>query len=107
MSDLQKDTERLRMHLASLHEKRDERPDPVAELPSWAHPYECGMEWWVYEVEEMTKEVNRLRRKLNKEDLTPADIYRVEKEASGHVDYARKFSFYCAELVHDVFRSVW
>lgn len=107
MNDLQKDAEKLRAHLAGLHEQRDKRPDFATKLPSWSSPHECGMEWWIYEVEEMTKEVNRFRRKLDKEDLTPADVYRVEKEASGHIDYARKFSFYCAELVHDLYRSMW
>lgn len=107
MNDLQKDAEKLRAHLAILHEQRDERPDCVTKLPSWSQPHECGMEWWVYEIEEMTKEVNLFRRELGKEDLTPADIYRVEKEAEGHADYARKFAFYCAELIHDVHRRMW
>lgn len=98
--------EQLRGFLVELHSKRDERRE-VVEGPDWA-TYESEMlEWEVYEIEQMASMVNILRSMAGKDLLPVADIYAVDRQAAGHVDYARKFAFYCAELVHDVKRKIW
>ena len=66
------------------------------------YPKQTCTLWHVHEVNAMTAEVNRLRLQLGKEPVALEAVYRVETQACGHVDYARKFSLYCAELVNDV-----
>lgn len=66
------------------------------------YPKQTCTQWHVHEVNAMTAEINRLRLKQGKEAIPLEAVYRVETQACGHVDYARKFALYCAELVNDV-----
>lgn len=58
------------------------------------------LEWMVFEREVMFNFVNDERAALGKKPVTMDEIKRVEACASGHVDYTRKFSLYCSELVN-------
>lgn len=54
--------------------------------------------WAAFERQAMLDAVNLERRVRGLPNVTVAQIIRVETQACGHVDYARKFSLYCAEL---------
>ena len=56
------------------------------------------LEWVIYERKLMLDEVNRFRESKGLDPVGENDILRVEQLAVGHVDYAEKFSLYCAEL---------
>ncbi len=75
--------------------ERNKRPDVVADPvnPRWTAPA-----WMVFERERMHAAVNaeRARRGLVPVDLRA--IARVESLACGHVDYAKKYPLYCAEI---------
>lgn len=55
-------------------------------------------EWVAAERQAMLRVVNEARAASGKGPVTLADVQRVEQYALGHVDYARKFALYCAEL---------
>lgn len=57
---------------------------------------ECA--WVLYERERMLTAVNteRASRKLPPADLDT--VKRLERQAAGHIDYAKKFALHCAEL---------
>lgn len=54
--------------------------------------------WLVFERETMHEAVNAWRAEHNLPPVDISSIVRVERQASGHVDYAVKFSLYCAEI---------
>jgi phosphopantetheine adenylyltransferase len=54
--------------------------------------------WIVYERETMHTAVNQARAERGLPALPIESIERVEMQATGHVDYTKKFALYCAEL---------
>jgi hypothetical protein len=46
----------------------------------------------------MHEAVNRIRADQGLPAVAVEAICRVEQQAIGHLDYSRKFAFYCAEL---------
>lgn len=58
-------------------------------------------DWITAERRALCEAVNRHRTRLGKSPLTMDDVERVEQQAVGHTDYARKFSLYCTELVEE------
>lgn len=75
----------MRKYLTDAHEQRKQRPEP--------------QEWWRFEMEQMLGHVNWHRAMHDKEPLPMRKLLRRESVASGHIDYALKFSLYCTELV--------
>jgi hypothetical protein len=75
--------------------ERDKRPEMVSDPcdDDWRTPA-----WVVFEREQLHAAINveRLRHGLPTVDLKMVD--RVERLASGHVDYASKYTLYCAEM---------
>jgi hypothetical protein len=64
------------------------------------------LRWQRYELLGMLAAVNNERAALGK---PPVDIHVIElaeQQACGHVDYADKWPFYCAEIVFGVFPLV-
>jgi hypothetical protein len=59
--------------------------------------------WQRYELNGMLAAVNDERGALAKPAVDIAVIELAEQQACGHSDYADKWSFYCAEIVHGVF----
>lgn len=55
-------------------------------------------EWQEYELLTMVRNVNRVRTHKGKPMVSVADVMVVEQQASGHLDYTKKFALYCAEL---------
>lgn len=86
MSDLTHRKIRLqdefRRRLAKLAEERNQRLD-----------------WMAYEEAEMLSLVNAFRSTAGLPDVDPQVVARANVSASGHIDYAWKFSLYCAEIV--------
>lgn len=82
--------------LAVLREaakERDQRPDRV-ETPEGPE-----MEWALHERRTMLAWVNQYRADHGLPDeITEAEVTRVERQAAGHIDYAEKFALYCADL---------
>lgn len=62
--------------------------------------------WQEYELFGMLTAVNDERAELNKHPVAMAAIEKAERQAGGHSDYARKFPWYCAEIVYGVFPPV-
>lgn len=60
-----------------------------------------GLEWIENERNVMFDGVNYQRSLRGKDPITLKELMRVETMASGHIDYSKKFSLYCAELVLD------
>lgn len=81
--------EQLFYRLCDAQNERNYRP-----IHSLDEPY-----WLDYEMLVMYGEVNRLRDAAGKDLIDFQEIKRVEQQASGHVDYTKKFALYCAELV--------
>ena len=48
----------------------------------------------------------RIAEKIGQPSVTVREVLRVERGASGHVDYQRKFALYCAELEADVENNI-
>lgn len=57
--------------------------------------------WVAHERETMRAAVNRLRAVLRRNPVEDIDFDRAESMAVGHIDYVRKFTLYCADLVVD------
>lgn len=57
---------------------------------------EC--EWVAFERFTMLAITNAVRRRRGLPEVSQHDIARVEQQACGHSDYARKYAMYCAEL---------
>jgi hypothetical protein len=91
---------RLRDHFAALAAERNKcgRDDFTAD----GHM----LRWQEYELFGMLTAVNDERAELNKPPVAFPAVEKAERQAGGHSDYARKFSWYCAELVHGVFPLV-
>ena len=64
------------------------------------------LRWQRYELLGMLAAVNNERAALGKPPVDLAAIRLADGQACGHVDYARKFPWYCAEIVHGVFPLV-
>lgn len=56
------------------------------------------LEWVIYEREVMLRAVNAVRLQRDCSAVIVEEVRRVERCASGHVDYSQKFALYCAEL---------
>lgn len=56
------------------------------------------IEWMPWEEREMLHEVNRARAELGAPNADPEAVALANRLAAGHVDYARKFAFSCAEI---------
>ena len=54
--------------------------------------------WNTYEILVMQREVNSTRKTNNMPLVNYSDVRQLELQASGHVDYTKKFALYCAEL---------
>jgi len=61
-----------------------------------------SLEWVIFERQTMLAEVNRLRAERGLDPVDEKRVLQVEQMACGHVDYARKFALYCAELADGV-----
>ncbi|WP_030188203.1 hypothetical protein [Streptomyces violaceorubidus] len=92
MPDLRVIADRLQRVLSRAQEDRSERED----LVDGPDGVECG--WAAHERSEMWKAVNALRADQGRPAVSLDDVVQVERQASGHSDYSRKFAFYCAEL---------
>ncbi|OZB79884.1 hypothetical protein [Microbacterium sp. 13-71-7] len=88
-----RDFEELRSVFSAAAEHRSEREHFDAATG------ELG--WVLYERDVMHDAVNRLRARLGRGPVTEDDVLRVERSASGHIDYAQKFALGCADLVHE------
>lgn len=66
------------------------------EVNDWGHRSETRWVWC--ERQAMHTEVNRARAELGLAPVPITAVERVERLACGHVDYFRKFTWYCAEL---------
>jgi len=64
------------------------------------------LRWQRYELLGMLEAVNNERAALGKPPVDLAAIRLADGQACGHVDYARKFPWYCAEIVYGVFPLV-
>ena len=64
------------------------------------------LRWQDFELTGMLNAVNTERAILSKPPVTIDAIKSADGQACGHVDYARKFPWYCAEIVHGVFPLV-
>lgn|SRR5574338_573523 len=80
--------------LDSAAKERSKRPEFVKGASGWSEPA-----WVLHERQTMFAEVNRLRGERGRRPVTLEDVAKVERCASGHVDYATKFPLYCAEIV--------
>jgi len=61
------------------------------------------LRWQRHEILGMLAAVNNERDALGKPPVDASAIELADRQACGHVDYATKFPFYCAEIVHGVF----
>jgi len=88
----------LRDHFYSvLSEAQTQRSD----RQSFKHdPFEGRdvPEWMLFERKVMLDEVNRWRENHGAQLLTERQLVKAERLAVGHIDYAQKFSLYCARL---------
>ena len=57
------------------------------------------LEWMVFERETMFDLVNSERAIIGKQPVGLEEIKKAERQATGHIDYTRKFSLYCSWLV--------
>ncbi|MCK2245405.1 MULTISPECIES: hypothetical protein [unclassified Crossiella] len=57
------------------------------------------LEWVLFEREVMLAAINRARAETGRAPVRIEEVVRAEEQAIGHVDYAMKFSLYCADLV--------
>ena len=91
---------RLRDRFAELAAERDKcgRDDFTAD----GHMFR----WQEYELFGMLTAVNDERAGLGKPPVAFPAVEMAERQAAGHSDYARKFPWYCAEIVHGVFPLV-
>lgn len=81
--------------MAALLTEARER-DNRMEVDDWGDGHEIRFAWC--ERHRMHREVNTVRAAAGL-DVVPVDaVRRVEQLALGHVDYGRKFTWYCAEL---------
>ena len=64
------------------------------------------LRWQRFELLGMLETVNNERAALGKPSVDLAAIRLADGQACGHVDYARKFPWYCAEIVYGVFPLV-
>ncbi|MGN7186967.1 hypothetical protein [Microbacterium enclense] len=81
----------MRTTLADAMAHRDERPD--------FDPVTGELGWVLFERQAMLVAVNERRASAGLDPVTLGDVERVETSACGHIDYARKFAWGCAELV--------
>jgi hypothetical protein len=81
--------------LAKAMKERGDRqefiPDP--------HDTHQNPAWVLFERQTMHDTVNAERQARGLQPIPISAVVRVERCASGHVDYQRKFALYCAELV--------
>lgn len=83
-------------HLYDLLLKAAGQREQRSDLTPGPDGVEC--EWAAYERSCMHEAVNALRTSRGLTQLPIEEVIRVERTASGHIDYARKYAFYCAEL---------
>jgi hypothetical protein len=84
--------DRFRAELDKEHALRDQRP---------------YLTWVDLEIDFMHRLVNKERSKRGLPDVDRAAVVRADRCASGHVDYASKFSIYCTDLVFDGVGNIW
>lgn len=86
--------ERMERAFQDAASERERRQDFVT-LPDGRQ--ELG--WVIHERLAMWAEVNQARAERGLNPVLIEKITRAENLAAGHVDYATKFPFYCAEVV--------
>lgn len=86
---------RLDGTLAKAMKERKKRQEFIAD----PHDTHDNPAWVLFERQTMHDAVNKERKTLGKQPVPITQVVRVERSASGHVDYQRKFALYCAELV--------
>ena len=59
---------------------------------------ETELAWGPFEREGMLQLINEERAKRGLPSTTMVYVDRADRQAAGHVDYARKFTLYCAEI---------
>lgn len=84
--------DRFLARLGELAKERDSRPDVV----ETEFGVECA--WAQFERDGMLADVNRARAERGFAPTTAGAIRAADLPSSGHVDYAEKFSLYCAEI---------
>lgn len=71
----------------------------------WIEPHSGQPAWVCFEMMSMYWAVNDYRQMHELPPVALAQVQDAERQASGHIDYTRKFALYCAELcmegVHD------
>ncbi len=101
MSSVSLSSERLRLQDAFL--KMLAGTDPAMKAESaWVvveTPDGPEAQWVIERWFVMFEEVNRQRKLLRKDPVELQAVKDADRMASGHTDYAEKFSLYCAELV--------
>lgn len=85
-------TARFERVLGSEMAERDNR----LQVADFGDGHETLFAWC--ERHRMYVEVNRARAEQGHQPVPLGAVQRVEQLACGHVDYFRKFTFYCAEL---------
>lgn len=87
-------TDLFKVLITQTAKERNKRPEMVKDNTGWHEPA-----WVLHEREVMCREVNRQREGRGRPPITVEDVAKVERCASGHVDYISKFALYCAEIV--------
>ena len=90
MSSIQRAYAQLRQTFASAAEERSARPGIDPEAGEFA--------WVLFERAQMHAGVNAIRARNGLPELTMEEVAAVESTAMGHIDYAEKYAFRCAEL---------
>lgn len=89
--------QRLSDHFQDLAAQRDRRQQALST---------GELAWQRFEILGMLSAVNNERDALGKPPVDADAVGLADRQACGHVDYATKFPFYCAEIVYGVFPLV-
>lgn len=90
MSGIQAAYARLRPIFAAAAEERSARPGIDPDTGEFA--------WVMFERSQMHAGVNAIRSKNGLPEVTMEEVAAIESTAMGHIDYAEKYAFRCAEL---------
>lgn len=78
--------------------KRDHLVKTQKSYPSGTTYKETEFAWGPFERDGMLQTINEIRAQNGIEPATMVHVDRADRQAAGHVDYARKFVLYCAEI---------
>ena len=87
-----------------LSKAMKERPQRQDFLPD-PHDTHANPGWVLFERQTMHDAINAERTTRGLGPIPITEVVRVERCASGHIDYQRKFALYCAELATGEWRG--